>query len=511
TLSFFDRNSSSLLDLHRGELVALDAPFVAGKLQSVAPAQNETGKWFFAEFPMIYDPCTCNFNTKLFVHIENIVVTNIQLNGSVSGQLVTNNANWAQQEQGNNFAFSDGIDAGKKYVKFFSTMDKFITDSKKAIEVNNIASASAKQSSANAIIRLGNLVNGNLGLLKTGIRSVPYVNLALSALDIFTTGGNSSPQKVSMMPMTLTADLKIQGTLVNETDYSQLLMYNPGSPAGNTPSQYSKYNEVLGVFNLLETPELTMTEQVFTEASGDRETESRTFKLAKPIKYVLNPASGLEVQDVQLAFTMRNTDITNTNNFTNIISTTDFVDGFRESPVGFYRTNSYKYRVPEGKIAVKIILNLRRKDGLGENILSSVTFPAKFTNAQTTCTGCFAPASLPEIKGLCQSAVYQEGRLKLQRNNGKPPTVQNINFTVAPNPANDVALINYEVGTSKHVRAYITDITGRIVSELFEEQKETGNYSVTVPTLSLNTGMYLFVLEADGERHFQKVFINHSF
>ncbi|MEY4937583.1 MAG: hypothetical protein RIS64_3942 [Bacteroidota bacterium] len=225
TLSFIGGNSSSLLDLHRGELIALDAPFASGELQSIAPAQNETGKWFFAEFPMIYDPCTCNFDSKLKILIENIVVSNLQLEGSVSGQLVTNNTNLAQQEQGNNFTFSDGVDAGKKYVKFFSTLGKFVTETKGAIQMTNTDPNPRRlEASTAALNSLGRLVSGDVGLLKFGLRSVPYVNLALSTLDMFTGGGNSSPQKVSIMPMTLTADLKIKGTLSNATNYSQLLI-----------------------------------------------------------------------------------------------------------------------------------------------------------------------------------------------------------------------------------------------------------------------------------------------
>ena len=150
----------------------------------------------------------------------------------------------------------------------------------------------------------------SLPILRQGLQAVPYVTTALGLYDMFTAGGTAAPQKVAIMPMALNANIKLSGTISRTTNYTDITFSTPGSVPSSLLKEQPYYNEVLGVFNLLETPQINRTldrvnyydqEQTWWNA----ETHTYSYRLAKPIKYVINPASGLEVQDVQAAFMLR--------------------------------------------------------------------------------------------------------------------------------------------------------------------------------------------------------------
>jgi hypothetical protein len=317
-ISLTGSNKSSILDLHHGYLRPLDMPFVAGNMQSGARVVNVAGYWSYAEFPMIYDPCTCEYNeNSIQISVNNVKVSTINLSGTIQGTLVSNNGTSViANDASDGFTLKDATQILNTYVKGYNIASKFIDDSKKIIEnTRGVGTANATEK-ATALTQLGSILNNSDALMRTlrgGLQAVPYVTAALSIYDMFTAGGTSAgPQKVAIMPMALNASVRLSGTIEQSVNYKDITLATPGSNISTTlPTNNPYYNEVLGVFNLLETPKIKRHLDYSIMGDPDNYSESYTlnYQLANPVKYVINPASGLEVQDVQAAFVMRDMSI----------------------------------------------------------------------------------------------------------------------------------------------------------------------------------------------------------
>ena len=66
-----------------------------------------------------------------------------------------------------------------------------------------------------------------------------------------------------------------------------------------------------------------------------------------------------------------------------------------------------------------------------------------------------------------------------------------IQIGVSPNPASDQTVISFELEESMQVRIDITDITGRVVSQLLDAQLPAGVQNITCNVAALPQGVYL--------------------
>ncbi|MDL5048738.1 hypothetical protein QQ054_22250 [Oscillatoria amoena NRMC-F 0135] len=67
---FFSPMQTSLLD-HQSELKAIIAPFFRDpELNSASNILNGYEEWFYADFPMNYDPCTCLYQSKVEIKVD---------------------------------------------------------------------------------------------------------------------------------------------------------------------------------------------------------------------------------------------------------------------------------------------------------------------------------------------------------------------------------------------------------------------------------------------------------
>jgi hypothetical protein len=67
-----------------------------------------------------------------------------------------------------------------------------------------------------------------------------------------------------------------------------------------------------------------------------------------------------------------------------------------------------------------------------------------------------------------------------------------------PNPFNPTTTIGFQISTQSHVRLKVTDILGREMAILVNEQKAPGLYTVQWNALQAPSGIYLCRLETDG-------------
>lgn len=523
-------NKSSVLDLHHGHLRALDMPFSPGELIGGARVLNTPGKWSYADFPMIYDPCTCEYKeNSLLITVNNVSVSTINLAGTIYGTLVSNNgSSVSARPESDALSWNNLTKYGTNYVKSYNAASKFIEDGKKIIEnIQGIGeeNATAKKEALNRLGRALNEPEGFMQIFRGGLQAVPYATFILSMHDMFAAGGTSAgPQKVTVMPMTLNASIKLTGEIKRKTIYTDITLATPGSITATTLNKnYPYYNEILGVFNLLETPKVSR-ELTYRSPAGNPDWEidfyGFKYKLASPVKYVINPASGLEVQDVQAALVLRGKSITTSHTFDNIISTdmatTKHVNLLTEAPqaslqtIGIYESTSQT--IDKDNIWLQLILNLRRKDGNGANVLLVVTYPTTFMEGATTCNNCFQESTKSEVRKFCTdpTSIYRANRIFAKE---KPvettmqPTIQR--FKAFPNPVDNLLHINFDSETEQTVKAWLTDVTGRVVSAILEQKTGKGNSNLDLPTQDLTEGLHLLVFEVNGIKKVQKVVIRH--
>lgn len=85
-----------------------------------------------------------------------------------------------------------------------------------------------------------------------------------------------------------------------------------------------------------------------------------------------------------------------------------------------------------------------------------------------------------------------------------------IEFTFSqnyPNPFNPTTSIEYSVPSSEYVNLKIYDILGNEVSELVNEQKESGNYKVNFDASKLSSGLYIYKIQAGSFSQVRKMML----
>lgn len=67
-----------------------------------------------------------------------------------------------------------------------------------------------------------------------------------------------------------------------------------------------------------------------------------------------------------------------------------------------------------------------------------------------------------------------------------------------PNPFNPATIISYSVAENSFISITVYDVLGNEISELVNEVKEPGNYSVSFDASVLSSGIYFYTLKANG-------------
>ncbi len=69
-----------------------------------------------------------------------------------------------------------------------------------------------------------------------------------------------------------------------------------------------------------------------------------------------------------------------------------------------------------------------------------------------------------------------------------------------PNPFNPQTNINFSLPKNSNVKLRIYSTTGKMITELINENKMAGNYSVNFDGTDLSSGVYFYSLETDNFR-----------
>jgi hypothetical protein len=243
------------------DLFALDKFESNPQIVGITRYLNTSAKWFYADFQMTYDPCTCFYESTLEINVELINEAAINITGSFEGTIATiENNNGTVNESG--FTAESVIEAGKKAQKSYKSMAEFTKDQMKALKIEGKTDAELNEAQLNKKHQLNafqQLLKDNKDL-KAGLKLLPYVPAAIELVSFFIGGGkkSSGPQEVKIMPMAINATINLKGSLSASYPYKDIFFYTPGSKNVSTknPVLYPYYNEVLGTVNLLTTPKL---------------------------------------------------------------------------------------------------------------------------------------------------------------------------------------------------------------------------------------------------------------
>ncbi|MBI2722819.1 MAG: T9SS type A sorting domain-containing protein [Bacteroidetes bacterium] len=362
---------------------------------SISPPQYQ---WLMSEFTVPYDPCTC-WNTNIPQLSVNLVYwsnSSINMSGKIIGNLTAtptdfyNGSNINQGNKGDAVATKGNVQnsiegAMKGYETWSNYAEKIksLLEDKSGgnstglsttnIQINNVVNSwfsstgqsgtytqQQKNTSFYNIVLGGATGKADDGISQfagfksviSGVASaVPYVGAFLGLLDSFNGGGQENAvdntQHVTIdnpsPPTNYIADLKVQlsGKISTENQPVPIFAYVPGSrPSYTIKGPAPTYNNILGVFNLLEQPTVSKTPLLFSNSIsyppvssndlpmppvwvqlvggyncvgnyyndipdlGNKNFTGFKYKLSTTPKFIINPASNLDIESIDAAIVM---------------------------------------------------------------------------------------------------------------------------------------------------------------------------------------------------------------
>lgn len=309
---------------------------------------SQQGYWLYADFPMAYDPCVCNFTSKIIFEIETTQQMSIVLNGTILGyfsQVVASTPG--------NVSDKDNIfDIAGNIIK--SGNKSYDSWSKSIIEIEKFAK---KQH-----IDLQNQILFGTANMKNLLTALPYVGMAFGVMDYFQSLSKGSGKA---SPMQFGANLKFSGngSILQKNSFGTYTYYTPGSNQGGA-TEKTIYDNPLGVVSFLKTIKLEYVDY-YNSANGGGLSYSpiRQYKIAEPIKFALNPSSGLEIIDIQASVVMRYKPIS-THIFDFFLNNSATYGNFFTRPVGFINTPKFIDKVKSVGLETEMFTYNTNKDSV---------------------------------------------------------------------------------------------------------------------------------------------------
>nr|MBA3706493.1 T9SS type A sorting domain-containing protein [Bacteroidota bacterium] len=89
-----------------------------------------------------------------------------------------------------------------------------------------------------------------------------------------------------------------------------------------------------------------------------------------------------------------------------------------------------------------------------------------------------------------------------------PPLSAAFPFLIYPNPANQLAIINYQLENNSEVKISIWDILGKEEMQIANEKQTAGEHELTINTTQLQNGIYFVRISSDNLEYIQKLIIS---
>lgn len=535
---------TSLLDF-TSTIKPLDVTFVQNPAaQSVSVFVNDKTKWFYADFIMAYDPCTCKYKSKLNIISQLIQSSQISLQGSITGTVTSITNGQGTVANDGSYSFKDFVSSADKFAKVFSGVDEFIGKSKDV--VNTLPASADKINMLSGLDKLQNGLKDNQ-FLKTGLKAVPWLKSALGLIDMFSGGGKTAPQLTQLMPLAVNLTAQLSGSITTSNQYHNIIFSNPGSlDAKLDPDIYSFYNEVLGVFNFVNGPKFNR----YHIDNGRGVISDWYWKLSSPIKWVLNPASKLQLQDAQVAYTVQVSTTYpgatppavytpggggSSQGFNTLLGqdpgtgkweySTDYVDINCLGNTNVIWVPRLATNIPQ-KFFLKYIINLKRVDNPNaQNVVLVLKYPIPVTEVTTVPAGTrgfdatlcpggmISQGTITDVNTFCASAAYTMNRARGAQSDPitlalPKPVFETIKLNVSPNPSNAFFSVQLRSEKSKYVVISLINSVGQVVHTRRIENISSTNITEIIRTDKLPNGIYLIKAETENGKAIEKVIVS---
>ncbi len=252
---------SNLLTTNTSPMLPLDK--FTRNLNIITPNafRNTLPYWLYADIPVAYDPCTCL--NKGQIRIEAVLNNNAQVNLDITGVPRSSPINNNQTNTtGSDFltGFSEVSGKINGGLKAAATVAGTVKEFKKGLGKAGILTPTQLTNIDNDISEFEALADQGTALLKLIPQYGDAISSIVSFIDYFVSGGKSSkgetPSGVVIMN-----DFKATGNISSTMATNAVSVLIPGCDSQGTSSTLiPKYNNTLGVFNLLRTPEVSKGE-----------------------------------------------------------------------------------------------------------------------------------------------------------------------------------------------------------------------------------------------------------
>jgi len=334
TISHQDANAASgMLRLANGKDITLDKPTTIAVVRTRVPSPSDAQLWFSADFQMHYDPCVCQHKSTISVDFDFYNIASLKLYGrsvTLEGDITDENI----INEGSNFLdFRGTYDASTSqptegyiiynhYIDLIDDYLKKLKAYKEELLLVNLHNQRLEKDIQQ--LEQAKVILSTFGSIAE-IFSAGKAQKVIKAVNKIISGGfdfaiKSQPKKLDKPtppkpPTAAISEMSFSGSWENGTPKNGPIINTPGSKdahvisASNKPHEFPIYNEALGVFALLETPKIYISEnQIHMPNAPEMEFECGTnwpifygtnqWQLNEPLKYAINPAlkiSNLEI------------------------------------------------------------------------------------------------------------------------------------------------------------------------------------------------------------------------
>ena len=340
----------------------------------------------------------------------------------------------------------------------------------------------------------------------------------------------------NMQPMAIEMTTTTTGTITSSSLYTTAPFHNPGNRLSvSIPENVPYYNEAMGVFSLLKKPVIQTRTTTTTNPDRSRKTV-RGYRLADDLQYVINPASGLVVQDFRVALMVEGNEVepfggdytlegqvTQPDGTFNYLYRTNYVDAacikntiFQTEALGGTGDPSQEFMYKGAYL--KVILNLRPTAATPtqQNVLFVARYPitlsavSSFTSLPFAACGVLPQATNATINAVCQGTKYKQA-IALARPGRPSSTALGSTPTQAalqayPNPATGSVRLKYHVEQAGRVRLTLTDALGRVVQTVVDRERvSVGTFETTVSLAGLRAGVYFCTLHTASQNQVERI------
>ncbi len=277
-------------------------------------------QWFWADFPIAYDPCVCQFEyQKMWVSIDLIDQADVTLTGTnTTSDLLKEPGSATSMGSDLAMGIAGGTELGRdltKAMKVYKNDQTF---------VNNIAGLFNRELKGDKKKDLLKDSNGTLKSLAEIGKALPYVGFAFSLIDNLVSDTKAAESKPTQVSFTSTIDLEGYITYKQINAINALLKV-PGSknPSNLIDIEQPLYDEPLGIITLMETPVLEYVDyyadanEIISQNNfhgpdniGTKWTFTannwipfiRQYRPKNIPKVAINPAAGLELIDLRFTY-----------------------------------------------------------------------------------------------------------------------------------------------------------------------------------------------------------------